>query len=191
VNPVALMNDHHGVELEPGNRPVGSEQVSRASLVRTLPVGKLVAEAKRRMRSHLEQVAEMQPVPEDIHAKDFALGTEGDLAVFRMLQKEAAAKKLPTFQRGGRRPICDVDHFAEVARVYLGAATAPTRTVAHQFHLSRSAAAKQVARARAMGFLGATTKGKPSGYAIKGANATLTIGLAARSGEVILPKEKP
>jgi transposase len=46
---------------------------------------------------------------------------------------------------------------------YLRGGATPTRAVAEHFHISRSAAAKQVARAREAGFLDRTTQGKTSG----------------------------
>jgi hypothetical protein len=53
-------------------------------------------------------------------------------------------------------------HYAEVARIYrLAAGTgAPTRAVAEHFTIDKSTAAKQVARARARGFLPPTTRGR-------------------------------
>lgn len=62
--------------------------------------------------------------------------------------------------RAGRPPLHDP---AEIAEVYLRGGATPTRAVADHFHLSRSAAAKQVARAREAGFLDRTTQGKTGG----------------------------
>ena len=63
------------------------------------------------------------------------------------------------------RRVLDDDHFARVAEIYRRAwstgDSAPTKAVAEQMKASRSAAAKWVARARAMGLLGETQQGKP------------------------------
>lgn len=55
-------------------------------------------------------------------------------------------------------------HFAEVATVYreaLAESNAPTMAVAKHFDTTKSAAAKWVARARAMGLLPPARKGYP------------------------------
>ena len=54
----------------------------------------------------------------------------------------------------------DLDHYKAVARVYLAADTAPSRSVATHFDLTRTAAKKQVARCRALGLLRPTTPGR-------------------------------
>lgn len=59
----------------------------------------------------------------------------------------------------GRRPRFGEGHFREVAAVYSEAQTAPRQAVAKTFHLSPSAAAKHVAKARALGFLPETARG--------------------------------
>lgn len=65
--------------------------------------------------------------------------------------------------RGGRPPQLGPDTYAEVARVY-GEARAqrrhPTKAVSKHFVISHSAAAKRVGRARALGLLPPTTRGK-------------------------------
>jgi hypothetical protein len=58
------------------------------------------------------------------------------------------------------------EYFENVAAVYQDAqlaGEAPTKAVATKFKVTRSAAAKHVARCRAMGLLGATTQGRPGG----------------------------
>jgi hypothetical protein len=60
---------------------------------------------------------------------------------------------------------------AEVAAIYMAAWRArgnPTKAVAESLSLSRSAAAKRVARARQAGLLPATTKGRPAGRGTDG-----------------------
>jgi hypothetical protein len=53
--------------------------------------------------------------------------------------------------------VSPADALVEVARIYRSAAANPTKTVADTLHLSRSAAAKRVARARAAGLIAPTT----------------------------------
>jgi len=57
------------------------------------------------------------------------------------------------------------EHWREVAAVYSEAANrgAPTEAVRRHFHLSKSAAAKQVARCREMGLLPPTSRGRIEG----------------------------
>lgn len=60
----------------------------------------------------------------------------------------------------------DLDHFKEVAKTYTDAVIGghPTRDVAERFGLSRSAAAKHVARCRELGLLGPTRPGMAGGH---------------------------
>jgi hypothetical protein len=69
----------------------------------------------------------------------------------------------PRSHKGGRPPKYDPEHFAEVARIYreaLGNRKTPTRAVARHFKTSHTAAAKWVAKARELGLLPKTTRGK-------------------------------
>jgi hypothetical protein len=69
----------------------------------------------------------------------------------------------PLFKRDrGRPPIYPDDHYQEVARIYSTATATPVKAVAQAMTLSQSAAAKQVARARKLGFLLPTSKGRRS-----------------------------
>jgi hypothetical protein len=71
------------------------------------------------------------------------------------------ARKRP--KGGGRPPKYDVNHYVEVVRIY-GEAYArnrtSTRAVAAHFRVSETAAAKWVAKARKLGLLLPTTRGK-------------------------------
>jgi hypothetical protein len=77
----------------------------------------------------------------------------------------AARKDLETHKRPGR-PSLPSGLIAEVARVYTAAyqeGLPPTKTVAERFQVSRTAAAKWVARARELGELGKTDQRKAGG----------------------------
>jgi hypothetical protein len=62
----------------------------------------------------------------------------------------------------GRRPLTTED-LQEVAAIYRRGGTSPTKAVADQLHISRSAAAKRVVRAREAGLLAGTLQGRASG----------------------------
>jgi hypothetical protein len=70
--------------------------------------------------------------------------------------------------RGGRtgRPPLTPDDLARVAAIYRAGGTRPTAAVADALNISRSAAAKRVARARAAGLLERTTQGRAGGPVI-------------------------
>lgn len=90
----------------------------------------------------------------------------------------AAARQALTVRTSGRaRKLVDAagvalapsDALAEVAAIYMAAWQArenPTQAVAERVGLSRSAAAKRVARARAAGLLPPTSKGRAGGRAV-------------------------
>ena len=63
----------------------------------------------------------------------------------------------------------DLDHYRSVAAAYTEALSTgePTKAVAEQFKLTRSAAAKHVARCRELGFLEETRPGRAGGAARK------------------------
>ena len=67
--------------------------------------------------------------------------------------------------RRGGVPLYQPEHFASVAETYRAAfaagSAAPTKAVAQAFSVSRSTAAKWVARAREMGLLGEGVAGRP------------------------------
>jgi hypothetical protein len=69
-----------------------------------------------------------------------------------LVERTVTEKKGP-----GRKPVYGSDHFEEVARIYnehwQKGGRAPTKAVADRFRVSKSAAAKWVARAREMGLL--------------------------------------
>lgn len=70
-------------------------------------------------------------------------------------EAQAVARALQTASapRRGRPVLYPPEHWAEVARVYEGAAERPVCTVADWFHVSRSTARKWVERCRAKGLI--------------------------------------
>lgn len=135
---------------EPEPRPL------TASIFRAAPFGKIMGRGRRQLVGHLRFLSETTewldglPIPP--------------------AYKREARRLLPraeVIQRGpGGRPRYSPDHLARVAQVYTDAhrrADHPTQAVARWAGVSQSAAAKQVARARADGFLPKTTKGKAAG----------------------------
>jgi hypothetical protein len=82
------------------------------------------------------------------------------------LRTTFTAKGRGRFVGADGRPLPTQEALAEVARVYQAAwrdGKNPTVAVADRFTLSRSAAAKRVARARAAGLLPKTNQGRPKG----------------------------
>lgn len=123
-----------------GDRPV------TASVLRSIPLGRIVEDEARKRIETLRDSA--------LHGPD----------------KEAAARALPKYERSlpisGRRPTYDRDHFVAVAKIYSDAyavGAAPTKAVAQHFHVTPSAAAKWVARARGLGLLGPTQQRRAGG----------------------------
>lgn len=132
------------MEYRPG---VGGQPVPvTANLFRSLPVAFLARTARRDL-GDLARFASTQPDR-----------TPAQRRALREVAGQLAASP---------RRILDDDHFARVAEVYQQAwasgDSAPTKAVAEQLKASRPAAAKWVARARAMGLLGETEQGKPGG----------------------------
>lgn len=119
-----------------GNEPV------RVAMLREIPLGSLIATEKLRaahtLRSHLRHLR------------------RDDLAAETAAWEKGAART-----RGGRPPEdLSLEQVAQVYREAAVATNAPTRAVAEAFQLSRSAAAKRVARARAAGLLPPTERGR-------------------------------
>jgi hypothetical protein len=85
-------------------------------------------------------------------------GRLGDLAqeAIRQLSEGQQSKR-------GRPRTRGKDHFAEVARVYVSSPTKPTKAVAEHFDVTSSTAANWVSRARELGLIAPTTRGRASG----------------------------
>lgn len=131
--------------------------VVTAELIRSIPVGRLVDDARAgrsrglRIDAALEQAAETgmlrrlepgEPLPEHL---------------------QRLAEAYQAGPRRGRPPEYGPEHFAEVARVYAAAwrlGRAPTRAVAERWTVSKATAAKWVARARRLGLLPKTSRGR-------------------------------
>lgn len=124
-----------------------------AVALRAIPIGRLVDEALESLAKDLETgLDRLDPrdTPEPIR-RSFERRLE-------------AARKAAAKGRVGRRGH-GLDHYEEVARVYLAAkARRPTKAVMDHFNVERSTANKWVERARHdYGLLAPTTPGKPSG----------------------------
>ena len=96
----------------------------------------------------------------------------------------SAGQESPARHEGpGRPPLYDKGHFAEVARIYSDAyrnqPRNPTMKVAKDFRVSRSTAAKWVAKARDLGFLDRTRKRVAGGIP---STPVHTVGLTAKAG---------
>jgi Helix-turn-helix domain len=97
------------------------------------------------------EVLKQDPRVAEAAKKTFVPSTRADLAAYK---------------RPPGRPAIPADQIADAARVYSNALAdglPPTKAVAEHFHISRSAAAKWIARARAAGELGKTKPRKAGG----------------------------
>lgn len=126
--------------------PIGSQ------LIKTLPVGQLLNLGRRVLLDMLDS----DELP--------AGWSEDDREYFDAEHAEFRDEFGPALAGGARsaRDLGDA-HYAEVASVYAAAVREgrpPTAAVAAHFTLSKSAAAKQVARARERDFLPKTTRGR-------------------------------
>lgn len=123
-----------------------------SSLIRSLPVGQLFDAARE------ELVRRLDPLPEADRGK-----WSGDsLRTLEAWDEEYRPEREALSRPRGGRDLGD-DHYREVASIYAKAVTdkkPPTAAVADHFTVSKSAAAKKVARARERGFLPPTTRGR-------------------------------
>ena len=112
-----------------------------ANTLRALRLGERLSKARRGMRDVLEQVARTTTGATASRAVD-----EADL-----------------WRGRGRQPDHGPEHYAKVAEVYRKAwleGRPPTKAVEKKFGVSYSYAAKKVQKARELGFLPATTRGR-------------------------------
>lgn len=117
-----------------------------SALWRSLPVGRLLRESGARQQAFADRLARLcERLPD---------GQEDEAASMR----EAAAEIRRVWQGTKRYPNT---HFAEVAAVYEAhRADRPTKSVSEKFGVPKSTAAKWVARARSLGYLEPTTRGR-------------------------------
>ena len=139
---------HAFIPLPGGPRPVV------ATAVRDLPMGTILAalrkDAAERM-DHNRAIVAAADLPAELEY------VRADLLGDRPFTVERGAR--------GRPPTYNADHWAQVAAVYRAARRDPTnraetQTVAGHFTVSRSTAAKWVAKCRALGLLRPTERGR-------------------------------
>jgi hypothetical protein len=122
----------------------GDMRLTSADL-RKMPFADLLARARRDYPDDLERLLGLGPFIKVGDLQRLGLGLLAD-------------------KHRGRPPSWGPEQLAELANVYLRASAAsPTKAVADHFHISRSAAAKLVAKARQAGLLAPTSRGKVSG----------------------------
>jgi hypothetical protein len=133
-----------------------------ASALRSVPLGKLVNKFLEGLRENPRSASQrlVSGTADDMReAADELSGRH------TALEAEAIQQLASEPRRGGRKGHGD-DHYAAVAEVY---ATAwadgfhPTKAVAEHWSIAKTTAAKWVFRARDLGFLEPTTRGRPGG----------------------------
>jgi len=129
---------------EPDDAPV----IITAELIRSVPVGLLIEKVHQYRAAHLREELERPDVQQA--QREIRQSLERRLA-----QAEREARQ------GGRG--LGPSHYAEVAEIYLEASGSPTTEVAKRKNVSVSTAATWVSRARDMGLLDPTTKGRAGG----------------------------
>jgi hypothetical protein len=133
-----------------------------ASALRSVPLGKLVNEFLERLRKDPRSASHrlVSGTADDFREAADKLGsrhTESEAEAIQQLASEP--------RRGGRKGHGD-RHYAAVAEVYAIAWAGgghPTKAVAEHWSVAKTTAAKWVLRARELGFLQPTTRGRPGG----------------------------
>lgn len=126
--------------------PPGAPRPISAEMLRAVPLGQYVKEARSRL------------------AAEFSTQVE-DLMVTIITKREEAAAEILERQRSR----LGIDHYREVVRVYVEAMAsgqAPTAAVAEHFECPRSTAARWVSKAREIGLLDPAAAGKASAFLI-------------------------
>lgn len=121
-----------------------------ARLMRNLPTGALLAKGREQLAAMLRY---------DVDTRGWSQEGLDRLAKWR----ESIAVERAAVESGRRGRYLGDEHYRDVADAYASAVQEgrnPTAAVAEHFTVSKSAAAKKVARAREAGFLPATTKGR-------------------------------
>lgn len=127
--------------------PVPDSETSITSVAIRLPLAKLLAGVLDHYRDVSALISKSPGASDRLRASVQA--------------NEAIVNAVPV--RRGRRPTYGVPHFARVARIYtdaLASGRRPTAAVAAWGLVNKSTAAKWVARARALGLLPPTTRGR-------------------------------
>jgi hypothetical protein len=157
-----------------GLRPIGLECVGleihsaedppvpvTGTLLRQLPLATLIDRAQRMIaKASSQAAANMAEGLDFAHDQgwDVTFDDIADNEQFEFWAQQSG-------ERRGRPPTYGVDHFRQVAEVYLAnyqtRLSAPTKAVAERWGVNRSTANKWVARSRALGFLGSTRRGVP------------------------------
>ncbi len=144
----------------------GSTRAQRApvtaSALRSVPLGKLVNDFLERLRKNPKRASRrlVSGTADDmLEAADELKNryTDSEAKAIQQLASEP--------RRGGRKGHGD-GHYADVAEVYATAwadGVHPTKAVAEHWSIAKTTAAKWVFRARELGFLEPTTRGRPGG----------------------------
>ncbi len=135
-----------------------------STLMREIPFGSLIAEA-RSLRARSD--ARSLQVQRSARGRARLLDTTPPAALIKSIERRLSGQA----GKPGRPPVRRAEFYAKVAQVYSQAyqrGEPPTRSVSQARRelgviLSSSAAAKAVRRARSLGFLGPTEKGKAGG----------------------------
>ena len=145
----AIQRVHEWLALD--ERPLSSTVLAK------LPFGALKRRAQSDLADALEQVSEAPERAWDIQTNASRWTDD--------LEATAARLRDESTTPGGRPLMYDEEHWQQVAGVYRDAAKrgdAPTKAVAEWGQVSKSAAAKWVARCRDLGLLPPTQRGRPN-----------------------------
>lgn len=156
-----------GVSDEPPAHTPRQPTPVTAVALRSVPLGRLVNEFLERLREDPIQASQRLMAGTADDFRDAANELKG-----RHTESEAEAiQQLASGpRRGGRKGHGD-GHYAAVAEVYATAwadGVHPTKAVAEHWSIAKTTAAKWVFKARELGFLEPTTKGRPGGVPTKG-----------------------
>ena len=123
------------------------------TLWRSIPIGRLLRESRARHEAFAHRLADPTSRVADGLAAVYPEGKPASSI-------RADGRRMLRHWQGRRR--YPPEHFAEVARVYQSSVEGgrPTLSVAETFGVEKSTAAKWVARARNLGYLEPTTKGR-------------------------------
>ena len=148
-------------DVDPSEPP----NIVTAQMLRAIPIGSLIKQARRREANESETIAEFlwdsgdwadtEAEEERLHAAAEAARDEG-----RRFKVEA------TSTSGGRRPMYDREHYHKVANIYYAAwrkGDPPTQAVAKHFTVSYSTAARWVRECRRRTVLSTTERGVAGG----------------------------